>query len=1797
MRLQYLTDFNSDFFNCYFGHGFILAARYGSLQRFHYVFAKLASNMKRSIAEPNQVPELLARVSIACQHWPYLLGKGKEMALLISELKMDWDNAEAACDSLLGDQNIYCAPRGKCNEGPFFANMDAIYWTIRLNYALCAPDGAVPHEDVLRSLAQLTPELLSEYFLCSPDMGGGSNAFVLQLGFSPHLVAALVSEKFGQLDQALAYVAVIHDVDANRGGDHKMSSHITGNVVKGRVLQQRGQTAEAAAAFEAAVAQAEEVQLPLLAMFALKDLKLHVLDGMGHAEHASRCLGVVLRKMKDSAEMFTPLLDGLDASELMALPPPDAECRVVYPQSLSGDDSSGELRTELSSMKLSALRKRAKADGVDEDSMETASDGENEQEALIVLIISHQKLPPAKEQLKVLREELGSLRPSALRKRANTSGVSEAAMEDAADGKDEKGELIELLVAVPEPVQVHAVATDRPHFGSANATQDQPAPLATDTKHVMLSYQWDHQAQVTRVYDTLTRLGVKCWMDIRSGMSSDIYESMAEGVSNASVVVCFMSQKCKYRSNLNHILVTRDVSDRLLVITDQASVNCKLELKYAQQCGVEIVPVVMEGPHWRASGWLGIITAGSLWTWLSDESAFDDNVRQLHGQIQQIVGATPDIEEASDEAVASPTEAKEELARLREDLDAKAESQATPVLADPSLPATILAGVPKLPPKFQTTEQIEELTRLVLSTDASDMSMSRVGFWGMGGIGKTVTGAAIVRNEDVRLHFHAIIWLPLGQTPVISKLQNLCHMQCAGKELSSELSSEEKKEALQQATKGKRVLLCLDDLWEEEHELELNFVDVNAGSKVLISTRMKGLLDGGHQVEVGLPSPSDSARMLLRAADADSASAQPAGVSEIVDLCGRLPLALGIAGRLAASLDLVGTQDWSDMIGVLKEELRDSHSGGAEEGMIRASLRGLKGSKEEQANVKSLLLLFGLVPEDTHCPLDVLLLMFKATNAGSAATIMHIRKWLRVLINRSLVLGTIDRPSVHDLVLDFAVGQYSTDDLRLNHRQIVEAFREARPEDVYGRRMYEKTQKENPMAAYVCNEISYHIANGWESDMERDELATQEWLCDVPQDVLVVAAGCNLGAEKLSSLASAAEGAQDWWLAARYFHLVRLVMFERGGMSPAMNDPIESCLAALDHVRDGDSSRVPVELREQEQEQVHFSAVVSCAQLLNNPVMAARADEFELVLNTTTATRNIATVAGVRWFSTFMRPFLDHWVKELFKIASMMRDAAEQSESVQIVIARANYPQNVNCLLLHPDFEWEMLLGRDGEAFRDAMSKYEFNLHHDYLMDNFNGDWLCTCCGVWPYTQHLGDIDVSLQMLDKQLESMKKSVKRYEEGVFAERVGLMFGVPAWLFTIATMEFPRADEVARLADAHGFSWKTADATADLDAAAVPWVRERGDTTVNAGAICTAEQISWCGKLCYFLNSTRPDVSEEEVMAALPSVEEVWVQGVTYDNGPAGMRNSTHEANGSVDTYVCLALVCEKCGQHARGLSYADAGLDPRTKGGTTAPTNSTHLHRVRGRLLVALGRTADAAAAFEASAESASKYGLFMLEVLALRDFKLSILDLMGQGEHASRRLGQALRRLRNPDSLSQLLKGLDAKQLMALAAPNPTHRISFGPAANADEPGGVRVQASSASNPTATPPEGIPPGEPEVAALRQELQAMRLMPLHARAAAEGAGVDPESLEDAMESANPKSVLVRLLLEAAASAAANRMSAESDAVLRAELHGMRVMKLHARALDEGLDGARVEDAMESDNPKDTLVELLLLRRVE
>lgn len=128
------------------------------------------------------------------------------------------------------------------------------------------------------------------------------------------------------------------------------------------------------------------------------------------------------------------------------------------------------------------------------------------------------------------------------------------------------------------------------------------------THHVMLSYQWNVQNLVEKVYGGLRSLGINAWMDIHDGISGNINDSMARGVDNAAVICCFM---------------TSDYT---------GSRNCKKELNYADAQSKSIVPVMCE-KGFKAQGWLGIITAGLLWIDFREGTVFDNSLTSLAKEI------------------------------------------------------------------------------------------------------------------------------------------------------------------------------------------------------------------------------------------------------------------------------------------------------------------------------------------------------------------------------------------------------------------------------------------------------------------------------------------------------------------------------------------------------------------------------------------------------------------------------------------------------------------------------------------------------------------------------------------------------------------------------------------------------------------------------------------------------------------------------------------------------------------------------------------------------------------------------------------------------------------------------------------------------------------------------------------------------------------------------------------------------------------------------------------------------------
>ena len=177
---------------------------------------------------------------------------------------------------------------------------------------------------------------------------------------------------------------------------------------------------------------------------------------------------------------------------------------------------------------------------------------------------------------------------------------------------------------------------------------------------------------------------------------------------------------------------------------------------------------------------------------------------------------------------------------------------------------------------------------------------------GMGGVGKTMMAAALVRDQEVLAAFDKICWVSVGQEPDMLALQSTLHKQLVNKPLPDGAKADEVLALgeLKAAAKDVAVLLVLDDVWVASHATPLTFVDSLARrSAVVVTTRMRSLLNGAAEVQCGVLSMEASLELLLRSGGCEQLlDAPPSAALEAVELCGRLPLALGIAGGIIDEL-------------------------------------------------------------------------------------------------------------------------------------------------------------------------------------------------------------------------------------------------------------------------------------------------------------------------------------------------------------------------------------------------------------------------------------------------------------------------------------------------------------------------------------------------------------------------------------------------------------------------------------------------------------------------------------------------------------------------------------------------------------------------------------------------------------------------------------------------------------------------------------------------------------------------------
>ena len=1316
-----------------------------------------------------------------------------------------------------------------------------------------------------------------------------------------------------------------------------------------------------------------------------------------------------------------------------------------------------ELVAELMRLRIGGLQKRAAMEGAAADDLEAAlDDADDPKKALIDLILQTRadaaaadggKAPSGEQKRQAereraeqkLREVLSAMRLGALQKRALLGGATAEEVESALDdGTDAKAALIRLCVDAEltsemnveqmsvralsdagkagareqkppsQPRQTSAARSrSQPHFGMASdttqpalaaaaASASAPAPAPTPTKperarasvsghhmpggkHAMLSYSWGVQKRVTEVRKLLQQSGVKCWMDIDGGMQRDIFDSMAEGVTGAAVVLCFMSQ---------------DYQD---------SENCKLELKFARQTGVPIVPIMCENPdQWSASGWLGVITAGALWTpmW-SDEHLTQEHVKTILSQINHASGATHEDGSASDEDAdkdAANTGAEEvfTMGDMREELE-RLRSEATrrdPVRTDDTFlrdgPCALPAAVPDVPPGMRVTDQMNVL----VDTTISEQSKLRVAFWGTGGIGKTTTSAWLCRQGIVRDHFRFILWVSLGQDPVLTQQQSVMFQQLTGSPMRNDLTQDEKREAIKQAMVGKDILLVLDDVWDDAHPAWFIFLDESTKSRVLMSSRVRGVLDTAETdiVNIGLPSEADSCSILMGSAGLDpNSTTPPTGATQIIAMCKRLPLTLGIAGRLIRDLSLEDN-NWSDAVDLMRSELYGDGSAArsAEDRIIATSLKAITGPHKD--NIRLLLRTFGLVPEDCKIPLEMLQWVMEAEAGPSLPkpSIQNLRRWVKALIDRSLVLGPVDAPSVHDLVLDFAVGLHSNEDLRAAHHRLVNLIRERRPgtpahlsgsskhttntRELIRRYGWDRSLiKDDRQSAYIVTHLEHHFGKAWAEDWANDTemiSALDEYANQ--QDVVPVAAATVLGPDRSTELAKRSESEGKWWAASCRWTAIATAVKTSTGMMEAKPFLVLAA-ASLEKVK-------PTSLLAQLQKDSLEMTTLLTILLYWNPVdLGVYKDRCAALMQSEVAKTDpelaYMILQSTDFFPAFIcpHPVGSDSVKKFgaaaYRLSSVLMDAAMKFEKgrhertlylceIYGFLSTRHFDQAAEV----EEWDWEKMCGKGGSLLTEAVENYNYDTMHNRCCEITSCDGTCAGSGSMLLVHVFGDPAAANRVMDKVLNLIKRRLAEPDPTITTMMIGLF--VPWKLHLLE-----RNEEAIQLMLKMKLDWD------NIESSVAVWEKEIDAVGVEAGNMMNPMDLVWHLKSMWKLFN-----DEETPQQVLPSGKEMSICGIL-----APLDFHTGHTSGCTSC-IWSALAHEKFGRPEEALECAAMVTeDDMSKGGDCTVWAKSLAYRCIGRVLARRGERGEAAVAFESAVSQATSRGYQYLAAVALRE--------------------------------------------------------------------------------------------------------------------------------------------------------------------------------------------------------------------
>ncbi|XP_070674036.1 putative disease resistance RPP13-like protein 1 [Malus domestica] len=229
---------------------------------------------------------------------------------------------------------------------------------------------------------------------------------------------------------------------------------------------------------------------------------------------------------------------------------------------------------------------------------------------------------------------------------------------------------------------------------------------------------------------------------------------------------------------------------------------------------------------------------------------------------------------------------------------------------------------------YGRNEDKEAVVKLLLTDDVNDNKTNVIPVVGMGGIGKTTLAQLIYNDDRAKQHFDIQAWVCVSEDfDVVSVTQKIYRSftsrTCDMNDLN-QLQVE-----LKEALKGKKFLLVLDDVWNENYIhwdlLRCPFESGGHGSKIIVTTRNGGVASvmGTLPIYCLMPLSEDDCWLLFVKHVFKNGGVSGHTIHEvigrqIVRKCKGLPLAAkSLAGLLRSKLNV---EDWEK---ILKSDLWD----------------------------------------------------------------------------------------------------------------------------------------------------------------------------------------------------------------------------------------------------------------------------------------------------------------------------------------------------------------------------------------------------------------------------------------------------------------------------------------------------------------------------------------------------------------------------------------------------------------------------------------------------------------------------------------------------------------------------------------------------------------------------------------------------------------------------------------------------------------------------------------------------------